>query len=183
MFFERLGRSLLSPEYAIVGAALFFSAIAGNASIVPSNSQSQATTSVPTSLVSRLKDFSSEYVIVQVWSPFCEPCTKEVGELNSALSQIDQSSSLKGKVSALGIPVQSRRREIQAFVDYFKPQYAQWMPDQAFESDFLKNSAVPWTLLFGKNRQVLLKQWRGKLGAGDLVAAINEFEKSERGKL
>lgn len=126
----------------------------------------------------KLVAIPSEYVVLQVWSPFCEPCSEEVGELNAVLQTVNQS---RQRLTVLGIPVQSRAKEIRAFVERFKPLYEQWPPDREFKETFSKVSTVPWTVILGKERRIL-RQWSGKISSSELLAAVSHFDAAKKGR-
>ncbi len=126
---------------------------------------------LPDLVLEKVKNQPSEYVAVQIWSPFCGPCGEEVRELNEAIRNAGQ------KLAVLGVPVQARKREVNAFVEHFRPNYEQV---DTKDSDFMKTSAVPWTILFSKKERI--KEWHGKVTAVDLLAEM-EQEKKRKGKL
>ena len=100
-------------------------------------------------LSAKLSQFQNNFILVQVWSPFCEPCSHEVSELNRLLKT-------RGDIAILGIPIQSRGEEIEAFIRSFKPQYENWLPDAEFQNYFkIHGKAVPWTLLFNKRLELV----------------------------
>lgn len=120
----------------------------------------------------KMEQISSDFIVLQFWSPFCEPCGTEVKELNLFLQNRVGLNGSKAKITVLGIPVQSRQREIQAFIDHYQPQYDQWFPDRAFNEAFYKlEGTVPLTILLRKGKR-LLREWRGTVSARDLRMAI-----------
>lgn len=133
---------------------------------------------LPETITSKIQGQDSEYVAIQIWSPFCWPCGEEVQELNKALNN---ASGISGKkLSVLGIPIQSRKKEINAFIEHFKPHYQQLSDDLSFEG-FFKTSAVPWTILFSRKEGVKVKEWRGKIKAVELLAEIERLDINKRG--
>src|SRR6266699_3417548 len=79
---------------------------------------------LPPALLARIQALHTDFVAVSVWSPFCEPCGDEVGALNQAL----QIAGPSGRLAVIGIPVRSRKREIDAFISHFGPKFDQWYP-------------------------------------------------------
>ena len=126
------------------------------------------------SLMTKVQGLKSDFVVVQVWSASCAPCGEEVSELNSALTQINKVPSHL-KLAVLGVPVQSRKRDIAAFINHFQPKYEQWTPDASFLEEVSKENAVPWTLLYHFGKRI--KEWRGKLDEIQLLAEIKELDK------
>lgn len=120
-------------------------------------------------LRSRLASLPEEYVLVQVWSPFCAPCGQEVSELNALLKTANARAR---RLAVLGVPVRSRQREVEAFIRHFKPDYDQWQQDKPFQE--LASSgeiALPWTFLLNRNRAVV-KEWVGRVGAAEVLSKM-----------
>lgn len=132
----------------------------------------------PEKIFSKIQDKTSEYVAIQIWNPFCGPCGEEVQELNKALS-----ATSGKKLSIIGIPIQARKKEIQAFIEHFAPQYEQLSDDDTNSKDFFKTTAVPWTILFSGKERSKSKEWRGKINATELLAEIKRLDILKRGKL
>ena len=120
-----------------------------------------------------LKDISSEYVVVNVWSPNCEPCGKEVGQLNQIFSQ---DKNLENKISIVGTPVDGRKKETDEFIAYFKPLYQQAYLSTAAKDQLFKIGRTPFTILFNKKRN-LVQEWTGSIMAIDLISAITKQER------
>lgn len=118
---------------------------------------------IPSFLLQKLKQMRTDYVVVQLWSPFCSSCGEEVGELNQALKLANQERQV---LSIFGIPVQTRRTEAKLFVEHFKPTYEQWEPNEK-----IKYQTLPRTLLFNQDR-ALVKEWIGKLTHTELLAEL-----------
>lgn len=120
-------------------------------------------------LRARLASLPEEYVLVQVWSPFCAPCGQEVSELNALLRTANARAR---RLAVLGVPVRSRQREIEAFIRHFKPDYDQWQPDKPFQ-ELASSSAIalPWTFLLNKNRAVV-EEWVGRVGAAEVLSKM-----------
>ena len=131
-------------------------------------------TSFRSSLVSvlGLEKIATEFILVNVWSPFCEPCGAEVEILN----KIDAESSLKQKLTVLGVSADGREREIKAFLNHFKPHYQQATVTDKSGRAVLGLGRVPTTILFDLKRNII-KQWSGKISASEILAAIT----SQRG--
>ncbi len=122
--------------------------------------------SVSGGLRARLASLLEEYVLVQVWSPFCAPCGQEVSELNALLKTANARAR---RLAVLGVPVRSQPRESEAFIRHFKPDYDQWQPDEPFrEFTSSVEIALPLTFLLNKNRAVV-KEWVGRVGAAEVL--------------
>ena len=122
---------------------------------------------------SKLKTFSEEYVLLQFWSPSCEPCGTEVKEINDSLKFLNKKTKTLG---ALGIPIDGRSQEIEAFVSHFEPVYVQWNPDEESKTTIRKKAkGVPWTLLLKKS-QGFIKEWTGKITSDVVISTIQKEE-------
>lgn len=131
----------------------------------------------PVTITAKIQSQASEYVAVQIWSPFCGPCGEEVQELNKAL---EHSNGISGKkLSVLGVPVQSRKKEINAFIEHFHPNYEQLTAAQDTE-EFFKTSAIPWTILFSGKERSKVKEWHGKINAVELLAEIERLDQNKK---
>ena len=117
-------------------------------------------------LEAMLSQTSKPFVVLNIWSPFCESCGGEVAELNR-VSQI-----MSEKVTVIGISVRSRSSEIKAFIEHFKPVYMQWAPDKEFSKNSEKLSAVPMTYLLNNDRKVV-RVWLGKVLITDIAREMN----------
>lgn len=118
-------------------------------------------------LVELARSRNAEFLVVQVWSPFCDACGEEVSELNLlARSSV---------VAVIGVPVMSRKREIQAFVDHFRPEYPQWEPDEEFRKEAARDGRFPRTLLLGRGQKII-KEWFGKVSAAAVLRQIGETQ-------
>ncbi|MEK6704177.1 MAG: hypothetical protein AABZ06_00140 [Bdellovibrionota bacterium] len=121
-------------------------------------------------LMARLSAIPQKYVLIQVWSPFCSGCGKEVSELNAIRPM---AKSTPRSVEVLGIPVQSRQREIDAFLEHFKPEYDQWYPDESFKKSVSGGAlTLPWLMLFDKTKGIIIKEWHGSVTANELMEAV-----------
>lgn len=140
----------------------------------------QASSSQPDAISSKIKSLNSEYTLVQVWATFCEPCGEEVKELNTALEIVNKSHTDK-KLSVLGVPVQSRKKEIAEFVEHFKPNYEQLMLDSSASDKFLKNNtSVPLNMLFSGKEKSKVKEWRGKITTAELLKEIEQLDQKQK---
>lgn len=104
-------------------------------------------------LLSFLASLPQPYVIIAVWSPFCHACGGEVRHFNRLQSK---------HVGVVGIPVASRRREIDLFIEHFKPRYRQWFPNARFRSQASAIGQVPWGMLVDHQRHIV-DRWYGEL--------------------
>lgn len=130
----------------------------------------------------KIKTVETEYVVVQAWATFCEPCGEEVRELNKTLITINAGKA-KEKLKIIGVPVQSRKREIAAFIDYFKPEYEQLIVESKVSEKFFNNNvSVPLTQLFAGKKRIKVKEWRGKIMASELIKEIETLEKNKQNK-
>ncbi len=114
-----------------------------------------------------LKEISSEFVVVNVWSPSCEPCGKEVNELNQISSQ---------EVRVLGLPIDGRKKEAEEFILHFKPRYQQVYLDADSKKQLFEVGKIPYTILFNKKRN-LVQEWAGTITASDLILAVAKQER------
>lgn len=155
-------RGLMSSVvFGLVGISFTFSSVLANGS--------QALIHDHPEFQSRLQQFKEEYVLLQFWSPFCAPCGEEVGELNSLLKTVNQKEKSLGIV---GVPIRSRKKEMDAFISHFQPQYEQWVIGGNLNKIILSNiQSVPRTLLFDRQRK-LIKEWGGKISANDILNLI-----------
>lgn len=124
-------------------------------------------------LKARLSSISEDYVLVQAWSPFCDICGTEVNELNNLTKILDVNSP--GKLNVIGVPIQSRKREIEAFVEHFKPKYSQWEPSPDVKSFLEKQGVLPLTFLFDSKRK-LIKEWIGKVSASEILKVVKPIK-------
>jgi len=119
-----------------------------------------------------LSEISSDYVVVNIWSPTCEPCQKEVSELNALI----KSQNLKSdKISIIGLPIDGRKKEADEFIAHFKPQYKNIFLSTEIKSKLLKVGQIPFTMLFNKKRN-LVQNWAGTIKADELTSAILKIE-------
>ncbi len=126
----------------------------------------------------QLHKIKEDFVLLQFWSPFCAPCGQEVQELNALLKSINHEEK---RLFILGIPIQSRKKEIEAFVSHFQPQYEQWIPSKdASKTLSGEIKSVPQIFLFNRERN-LVGSWSGKVAIGNILTAINrsKFLKKE----
>lgn len=134
----------------------------------------------PDVILDKIKNIDTEYVVVQAWATFCEPCGEEVNELNKILGLINKNNA-KEKLKIIGVPIQSRKKEIAAFVDHFKPNYEQLIVDSKVSDKFFNNNAsVPLIQLFAGKKRIKVKEWRGKITASDLLKEIEVLEKNKQ---
>lgn len=140
----------------------------------------QASVATQNTLTAKIKNLKSDYVVVQVWSTFCAPCGEEVQELNKALVAANTGYSEK-KLSVLGVPVQSRTKEIEAFIEHFKPNYEQLILESSETEFFLKdNKSLPLTLLFSGKERIKVKEWRVKINTAKLLKEIGQLDKNKK---
>lgn len=140
----------------------------------------KATIFQPDVISDKIKNIDTEYVVVQAWATFCEPCGEEVYELNKTLSLINKT---KEKLKIIGVPIQSRKKEIAAFIDHFKPNYEQLIVDSKVSDKFFNNNAsVPLIQLFVGKKRLKVKEWRGKITAFDILKEIEVLEKNKQNK-
>lgn len=161
-------------NFVLVGMVLFTVTVVG---AVSSELESQA---VYETLFSKIQNQNSEYVAIQFWSAHCEPCGEEVKEINKALELTNKITP--NKLSAIGIPMQSRKSEINAFIDFFRPNYEQWTLNVSDSNRLLKINAVPWTILFSREKGIKTKEWLGKTNATELLAEIERLDKHKGDK-
>ena len=121
-----------------------------------------------------MESFSSDYVVVQFWNPYCEPCGKEVSELNAALAAAHNPT-----LSVLGIPLQAREQEIASFVRHFQPRYEQWNKS---DTRNITLDRVHLTVLLDRNR-LPVREWSGTVKAQDLLLEINRLDHERNSSL
>lgn len=127
---------------------------------------------IPNSLENIIHKNKSEYLLVHFWSPSCEPCGKEVNEVN-------QSLKIYTKLSALGVPLQARKSAITEFIKYYKPDYEQWTPDLASKKTLEQTiTAVPYTLLLDQKRKII-KEWSGVFASKNLTQTFEQLAKEK----
>jgi hypothetical protein len=140
----------------------------------------QAANFQPDVISDKIKDIDTEYVVIQAWATFCEPCGEEVSELNKTLITVNKGKT-KEKLKIIGVPVQSRKREIAAFIEHFKPSYEQLIVDSKVSEKFFNNNvSVPLTQLFAGKNRIKVKEWRGKITESDLLKEIETLEKNKQ---
>lgn len=123
----------------------------------------------------KLGEISSEYVLINVWSPFCEPCGAEVSELNQLMGNSHMPS---GRLTIIGLSAEGRQTETQEFITHFKPTYQQVVLDKETRQRVLQVGMVPYTMLFDQNRKVI-KQWTGTVSANDILLQLSASAKKE----
>lgn len=126
---------------------------------------SYASTEFPVSFLQKLKLMPEEYVVLNVWSPFCAPCVAEVQELNNAVNTANKN---KRSLAVIGAALQGRPKEIQAFLEHFNVAYEQITLNTELKSFFDKNPTVPRTLIFNKER-ILVKEFFGSITAKQIL--------------
>lgn len=113
-------------------------------------------------------------MIVDFWATWCQPCRKEIPELN----EIYRRHQSKGLV-ILGISLDSVQGDgleaVAPFVKEFKIRYPIAMADDALVEK-LALSAVPTTLLVGRDGH-LLARIEGAGRKGELTQAAEELLK------
>lgn len=164
----------MKRQHMLVFILFCLAQILGKNSAVAAVQQTEMTAATPISpaLILKLKSLSEDYVAVQVWSTFCVPCGEEVKEFNAALANVNRETK---KLAVLGVPVQSSKRNIRAFIDHFKPAFDQWEPDPVFVKLASEHRVLPWTLLFGKDRK-LIREWNGKITNDELVSELERHD-------
>ena len=115
-----------------------------------------------------LENLTADFVLVNVWSPYCVPCGHEVTELNKL---IHSSSLPNGRLQILGVPAEGREKEALAFIEHFRPEYKNIFLEAAFKKQLLKFGSIPFTILFNKNRTVQ-QTWKGTVRMEDILAAL-----------
>lgn len=117
------------------------------------------------SLKLQLRGVKQKFILVNVWSVECEICGHEVQELNA----IHQSSKAADLVYLAGMAINSKERNVKAFVKKFNPQYPQIDSDD----ELIKSvKAVPTTFLIDRNGRVL-KIWTGLVTAKEILSTID----------
>jgi len=120
----------------------------------------------------KLNQSSKVLTFIQVWNASCEPCGEEVSELNHFQKFINDQ---KYSAQVVGASVASRNAERKAFLEFFRPQYNQWETDEIFNEKILKIGKVPLILLFDKQKQRVVRFWKGKVSSGELIGALKTF--------
>ena len=115
-----------------------------------------------------LKEVSTDYVIVNMWSPFCEPCGQEVSELNSVFKEKN--------LTIIGLPIDGRNKAASEFIAHFKPLYEQRNVNSETRHRLMTIGSIPYTILLNKKRK-LVQEWTGKITANNLMSAISKNEK------
>lgn len=128
-------------------------------------------------VISKLNQAASDFVVIQLWSPICEPCQEEVAELNQLLQTAN--AKRPKRLSIIGIPVHSRKKEAQAFIDHFLPRYEQLWPSPSLEAALSHEQQVPRTLLVDRDLRIV-KEWTGSLTANRVMTEIESAEYNKR---
>ena len=123
--------------------------------------------SASTDLAKLLSSIPQEFILINLWSPFCGPCGEEVSDLNRFAGD--------KRLAVIGIAVQSRKSERDAFVAHFKPTYLQWTSDRVFEKELRTDGlALPLSILLDRNR-VRVKTWTGKISYDVIVNEVSKI--------
>lgn len=126
--------------------------------------------SVTSELSAYLQPVAAPFVLVQVWSPFCSSCGFEVSKLNALAKTVTND-----QLHILGIPIQGRKQEIDAFVENFKPQFLQWSPGQDFIKKISTVGAVPLTFVLNQRRKIIA-HWVGPLPISELKEILTNHQ-------
>lgn len=116
-----------------------------------------------------LDSISSEYILINVWSPFCEPCGKEIEQLNQVLSGRNMTPE---KLTIIGFPAEGRKKEIQEFIAHFKPNYQQIILDNEARPEALQFAKIPYTILLDQERKII-KQWTGPVSTNIILLQLS----------
>lgn len=125
-------------------------------------------------LTNLLSAIPQEFVLINLWSPFCGPCGEEVSDLNRFAGD--------KRLAVMGIAVQSRKPEREAFIAHFKPTYSQWTSDRDFEKELRTDGlALPLSILLDRNR-VRVKTWTGKVSYDVIANEVSKISLKSKGE-
>jgi cytochrome c biogenesis protein CcmG/thiol:disulfide interchange protein DsbE len=102
-----------------------------------------------------IADYRGEWVLVNLWASWCDPCREEVPELDRfARRHRDRG------VVVLGIDVQDNSEDALAFLERYEPSYPQLRSVGEERSDAFGSTGVPENFLVDPEGDLALI-WRG----------------------
>lgn len=102
-----------------------------------------------------IADYRGEWVLVNLWASWCDPCRKEVPELERFARRFRDRN-----VVVLGIDVQDNSDDALAFLDDFEPSYPQLRSVGEERSEAFGSTGVPENFLVDPEGNLALI-WRG----------------------
>lgn len=102
-----------------------------------------------------IADYRGEWVLVNLWASWCDPCREEVPELDRFARRFADRG-----VVVLGIDVQDNSEDALAFLDEFEPAYPQLRSVGAERSEAFGSTGVPENFLVDPEGNLALI-WRG----------------------
>jgi cytochrome c biogenesis protein CcmG/thiol:disulfide interchange protein DsbE len=102
-----------------------------------------------------IAEYRGEWVLVNLWASWCDPCREEVPELDRFARRFRNQG-----VVVLGIDVQDNSEDALAFLDRFEPSYPQLRSVGEERSEAFGSTGVPENFLVDPAGDLALI-WRG----------------------
>lgn len=111
-----------------------------------------------------LRDLEGEVVLVNIWATWCEPCQREMPELE-ALSQEYGEQGLR--VIGVSLDIGGSNDRIQQFADDLGVTFTLVRDESGEFQKAFRTSGVPETVLIDRSGNIAY-QWKGELEAGSI---------------